>query len=161
MPPNSSSAAVNATDLKDNEITPIEMTSKNKLRWYEPETKILWVNVTFIVTLHVISLYYFITFPYTEHKFLLVWSEYFNLIIVFKYLFLLILLKINIYYFFLELIIYLSNIQHGLQLIYMVLESLLGLIVFGHIVHIKLNYHSELFLHSVSFQRDKIVFSIG
>ncbi|KAK0182035.1 hypothetical protein PV327_000207 [Microctonus hyperodae] len=74
MPPNSSSAAVNATNLKDNEITPIEIPSKNKLRWYEPETKILWVNVIFIVTLHVISLYYFITFPYTEHKFLLVWT---------------------------------------------------------------------------------------
>lgn len=47
-----------------------------KKRWYEFETKILWNNAIFIIIIHVLGLYYTITFPYLDHKILTVWGNY-------------------------------------------------------------------------------------
>ncbi|XP_057319989.1 acyl-CoA Delta-9 desaturase-like [Microplitis mediator] len=59
----------------NNKIDNCEITSveKKPRAWYQFETDIIWKNSIFMIGIHLISLYYTITFPYFQRKILCVW----------------------------------------------------------------------------------------
>lgn len=80
MPPNTvtNHLTSGSSNFQDNQISPSVMNMKKKKEWYEFETELKWANLVFMMGIHLISLYYFITFPYFQHKFLVIWGKYFN-----------------------------------------------------------------------------------
>lgn len=80
MPPNRNSTVFpkEPVDSDGNEVTTIEPVMKKPLRWNEFETKIKWVNATFLVLFHCVCLYFVLTFPYRKHPYLFFWAWFFG-----------------------------------------------------------------------------------
>lgn len=78
MPPNTGNDLTfsNEHDLENDVTTKNIKINGRPKKWYEFETEVIWKNSIFMIGLHLICLYYTITFPYLEQKFLSVWGNY-------------------------------------------------------------------------------------
>ncbi|XP_057337666.1 acyl-CoA Delta-9 desaturase-like [Microplitis mediator] len=76
MPPNTGNDLTfsDGHDLENDVTTTNLKINGRPKKWYEFETEVIWKNSIFMIGLHLICLYYTITFPYLEQKFLSVWA---------------------------------------------------------------------------------------
>lgn len=75
MAPNTVNDTIKTENFSSDQFEQRKIVKKEPTGWFQFQTKLKPKNIIFVVGLHLTSLYYILTFPYLQHKFLVAWSK--------------------------------------------------------------------------------------